>query len=79
MSHTHSDFAKRPIDGTGAMMDKRVLSRKKQVFEVFKGDNRGKDVTVTTPQFGSIHGVAIQTSDQLNLRFLIGKFPANIF
>ena len=60
-------------------MDKKELSSKKQVFEVFKGDDRGKDVTVTTPQFGLIHGVAIQTSDQLSLKFLIGKLLARYF
>ena len=50
-----------------------------QVFEIFKGDQKGQNATVTTAQFGLIHGVVIPTLDQFNIKFLIGKKSFHFF
>ena len=73
--HTHTDHSRKPISGIGARSGvKDVPLQKKQVFEtVFKGEVIGQNVTVSTTDFGPIHGVVIPNLGEINIRFLMGK------
>ena len=51
-----------------------MLLQKKQVFEtVLKGKVIGHNVTVSTTDFGPIHGVVIPNLGEINIKFLMGK------
>ena len=77
MCHTHTKYAWRPIDGTGATMEKGIL-QDKYVFDAWtKNIRRGQGLKATfSTSFGLLHGIVLRTTEHINIRYLIGKFQS---